>query len=30
VSYYRDTFQHGGISMEEMIVPLVSMKGKRR
>ncbi len=30
VSYYRDTFQHGGISMEEMIVPVVSMKGKRR
>ena len=23
--YYRDTFQHGGISMEEMIVPLVHM-----
>ena len=21
VSYYRNTFQHGGISMEEMIVP---------
>ena len=30
VSYYRDTFQHGGISMEEMLVPLVSMKGKKR
>ena len=28
VSYYRDTFQHGGISMEEMIVPLVTMKGR--
>jgi DNA-binding response OmpR family regulator len=25
VSYYRNTFQHGGISMEEMIVPLVTM-----
>ena len=23
--YYRDTFQHGGISMEEMLVPLVVM-----
>ena len=30
VSYYRDTFQHGGISIEEMIVPLVTMSGKRR
>ena len=30
VSYYRDTFQHGGISMEEMIIPLVTMTGKRR
>ncbi len=29
VSYYKDTFQHGGISMEEMIIPLVSMKSKR-
>ncbi|WP_028911457.1 bifunctional response regulator/alkaline phosphatase family protein [Prevotella sp. MA2016] len=28
VSYYRDTFQHGGISMEEMIVPLITLKGK--
>lgn len=30
VNYYRNTFQHGGISMEEMIVPLVTMKGKNR
>ena len=30
VSYYRDTFQHGGISMEEMIIPVVTMKGKKR
>ena len=30
VSYYRDTFQHGGISMEEMIIPLITMTGKRR
>jgi hypothetical protein len=29
VSYYRNTFQHGGISMEEMIIPIVSMKGKK-
>lgn len=30
VSYYRDTFQHGGISMEEMLIPLITMKGKKR
>ncbi|MCR4914633.1 MAG: PglZ domain-containing protein [Prevotella sp.] len=30
VSYFKDTFQHGGISMEEMIIPLISMTGKRR
>ena len=30
VSYYRDTFQHGGISMEEMIIPIVTLKGKQR
>lgn len=28
VSYYTDTFQHGGISMEEMIVPVVTLTGK--
>jgi hypothetical protein len=28
VQYYTDTFQHGGISMEEMIVPLITMTGK--
>ncbi|MDR3296753.1 MAG: bifunctional response regulator/alkaline phosphatase family protein [Prevotellaceae bacterium] len=25
VKYYRDTFQHGGISMEEMLVPMITM-----
>ena len=30
VSYYRDTFQHGGISMEEMLIPLVELTPKRR
>ena len=25
---YNNTFQHGGISMEEMIIPLAIMKGK--
>ena len=29
VSYYKNTFQHGGISMEEMLIPLVVMKRKR-
>ncbi|MBD8387813.1 PglZ domain-containing protein [Dysgonomonas sp. BGC7] len=28
VSYYADTFQHGGISLEEMIVPLITLTGK--
>ena len=26
--YYKDTFQHGGISMEEVIVPLIKLKRK--
>ena len=30
VSYYRDTFQHGGISMEEMIIPLITLAPKKR
>jgi DNA-binding response OmpR family regulator len=30
VSYYKDTFQHGGISMEEMIIPLITLTGKKR
>lgn len=30
VSYYKDTFQHGGVSMEEMIVPLITLRGKRK
>jgi hypothetical protein len=25
VGYYRNTFQHGGVSMEEMLIPLVTM-----
>ncbi|MBE6298753.1 MAG: bifunctional response regulator/alkaline phosphatase family protein [Bacteroidales bacterium] len=28
VGYYKDTFQHGGISMEEMIIPLVTLTKK--
>ncbi len=30
VSYYRNTFQHGGISMEEMLIPIITLKGKKR
>ncbi len=28
VQYYRDTFQHGGVSLEEMLVPLVTLRPK--
>lgn len=28
VKYYKDTFQHGGISLQEMIVPVVTLKSK--
>lgn len=28
VKYYKDTFQHGGISLEEMIVPVAILEGK--
>lgn len=28
--YYRNTFQHGGISLEEMIIPLVTLEPKSR
>ena len=30
VSYYRDTFQHGGISMEEMLIPLIELTPRHR
>jgi CheY-like chemotaxis protein len=28
VSMYKDTFQHGGVSMEEMIIPLILLTSK--
>ena len=28
VQYYKDTFQHGGISMEEMLAPIITMQPK--
>ena len=28
VNYYRNTFQHGGISLEEMIIPVIRMVSK--
>ena len=30
IRYYKNTFQHGGISMEEMIVPYVVLNPKMR
>lgn len=29
VNQYRDSFQHGGISMEEMILPVIAMEPKK-
>ncbi len=30
VNFYRNTFQHGGISLEEMLIPLITLQPKRR
>lgn len=29
-SYYNDTFQHGGVSLEEMLIPLITLQSKKR
>ncbi len=29
LSHYKDSFQHGGISMEEMILPVITLTGKK-
>ena len=28
VQYFKDTFQHGGISLEEMLIPIVTLEAK--
>jgi hypothetical protein len=30
VKYYKDTFQHGGVSLEEVIVPFAEMRGRSK
>ena len=29
VKYYKNTFQHGGISMEEVMIPIITLSSKR-
>ncbi|MBN2683191.1 MAG: bifunctional response regulator/alkaline phosphatase family protein [Bacteroidales bacterium] len=29
VKYYKDTFQHGGVSLEEMLIPIIRLEPKR-
>lgn len=29
LNYYKDTFQHGGISMEELILPVITLEKKQ-
>jgi hypothetical protein len=28
VNYYKNTFQHGGVSLEEVLIPLISLRSK--
>ncbi|NDC42064.1 MAG: two-component system response regulator, partial [Chitinophagia bacterium] len=28
VNYYKNTFQHGGISIEEMVIPIIRLESK--
>jgi hypothetical protein len=28
VNYYKDTFQHGGVSLEELLLPLITLVPK--
>ena len=28
VKYYKDTFQHGGISLEEMLIPIIKLSAR--
>jgi len=30
VSYFKDTFQHGGVSMEEIIIPIITLTERKR
>ena len=30
VSYFKDTFQHGGVSLEEMMIPIITLTPKKR
>lgn len=30
VGYYKDTFQHGGISLEELLIPIATLTPKKR
>jgi DNA-binding response OmpR family regulator len=29
VNYYKDTFQHGGVSLEEMVIPIITLSSKK-